>query len=374
MAEMRHGISDAVEGHLFVRGRFALRRTKKYICLDSQTLLCSADKKAPVKMEIPISGAVITNNEHNRLIRIMNEKKRVTLYADTPEDYARWLEVLQKAACSNIEDFYEFGERLGEGAFATVYQGIDKTTLETFAIKVIDKGKADNEIEFIQRETRIMKTIDHPNVIKTYDVFDTKSNLYLVMEYMPGGTLADIMKAKLLRTEKTVKSVMFDILQGVAYLHRMHIVHRDLKLKNILCKNNTLPLEIKLADFGLSNNVGVRTVSRVALRSQVGSPHFVAPEILRDQPYGTAVDLWSCGVILHLLLTAKYPFSGKTVQDTLKLVCTGKVELRGPEWGYVSKEGQNFVLSLLEEDPEKRPTAEEALKHSWFSSTTKKKE
>mmetsp|Transcript_4340 Transcript_4340/g.13126 ORF Transcript_4340/g.13126 Transcript_4340/m.13126 type:complete len:310 (+) Transcript_4340:232-1161(+) len=234
MAEMRHGISDAVEGHLFVRGRFALRRTKKYICLDSQTLLCSADKKAPVKMEIPISGAVITNNEHNRLIRIMNEKKRVTLYADTPEDYARWLEVLQKAACSNIEDFYEFGERLGEGAFATVYQGIDKTTLETFAIKVIDKGKADNEIEFIQRETRIMKTIDHPNVIKTYDVFDTKSNLYLVMEYMPGGTLADIMKAKLLRTEKTVKSVMFDILQGVAYLHRMHIVHRDLKLKNIL--------------------------------------------------------------------------------------------------------------------------------------------
>lgn len=120
-----------------------------------------------------------------------------------------------------------------------------------------------------------------------------------------------------------VREVMADILHGVDYLHKNHIVHRDLKLKNILCKNLTSPFGTKLADFGLSNNCGLHTISRIGLKSQVGSPHFVAPEVLREHPYGPKIDVWSCGVIIHFMLTGTYPFAGKTVQETLERVCEG---------------------------------------------------
>lgn len=137
---------------------------------------------------------------------------------------------------------------LGEGAFARVVMGLDRTTLQQYAVKVIEKQSDDAQgLEFIWRELNVMKAVNHPNIVRTYDIFDTRSRLYIVLEYMPGGTLADLLKHTGRFTEAQARPVLRDILRGVAYLHSKSVVHRDLKLKNILCDRRELPVSVKLA-------------------------------------------------------------------------------------------------------------------------------
>lgn len=142
----------------------------------------------------------------------------------------------------------ELGSLLGEGAFARVVMGLDRTTLQQYAVKVIEKQSDDAQgLEFIWRELNVMKAVNHPNIVRTYDIFDTRSRLYIVLEYMPGGTLADLLKHTGRFTEAQARPVLRDILRGVAYLHSKSVVHRDLKLKNILCDRRELPVSVKLA-------------------------------------------------------------------------------------------------------------------------------
>jgi len=142
----------------------------------------------------------------------------------------------------------ELGSLLGEGAFARVVMGLDRTTLQQYAVKVIEKQSDDAQgLEFIWRELNVMKAVNHPNIVRTYDIFDTRTRLYIVLEYMPGGTLADLLKHTGRFTEAQARPVLRDILRGVAYLHSKSVVHRDLKLKNILCDRRELPVSVKLA-------------------------------------------------------------------------------------------------------------------------------
>lgn len=306
--------------------------------------------------------------EGSRRIVVMCPDRTVRLFTETPGDYYHWLDALQKAANRRIEDYYELGQSLGEGAFAKVVMGLDRTTLEKFAVKIIEK-QSDDELgqQFVWRELNVMKSVNHPNIVRTYDIFDTKNRLYIVLEYMPGGTLGEILKRVGKFTEEQARPILADILQGVAYLHDKSIVHRDLKLKNILCENKDMPVRVKLADFGLANFVGVRTVSKVALKSQVGSPHYVAPEVLREEPYGPVVDTWAVGVILHIMLTRRYPFAGETIQETLELVVRGRFSLVGSEWDRISDNAKSLLQGLLREDPQERLSARDALAHPWFT-------
>lgn len=118
----------------------------------------------------------------------------------------------------------------------------------------------------------------------------------------------------------------------------------------------------------LANFVGVRTQSRIVLQSQVGSPHYVSPEVLREEMYGPPVDLWACGIIMHIILTRRYPFAGETIQETLELVCKGRFSPVGAEWDRISSDAKSLLQGLLREDPAERLTAEEALRHPWLTS------
>mmetsp|Transcript_11343 Transcript_11343/g.47295 ORF Transcript_11343/g.47295 Transcript_11343/m.47295 type:complete len:167 (+) Transcript_11343:83-583(+) len=159
---------------------------------------------------------------------------------------------------------------------------------------------------------------------------------------------------------------MSEIVAAVEKLHSMKIVHRDLKLKNILCTNANFPLEVKIADFGLSNYV---RDGSVALKSHVGSPHYVAPEVLKkDCKYGPEVDLWSCGVVLHLMFTGRYPFDGGTIKEILECVARGDFKMDSPAWKLVSEEGKEFLRKLLTVDIRQRMTASDALNHCWMTS------
>lgn len=312
-------------------------------------------------------GAEVVGVEGARRIIVVCPDRTVRLITDTHGDYYHWLDALQKAANRRIEDYYELGQSIGEGAFAKVVMGLDRTTLEKFAVKIIEK-QSDDELgqQFIWRELNVMKSVNHYNIVRTFDIFDTKNRLYLVLEYMPGGTLGEVLKKVGRFTEDQARNILADILNGVAYLHDKSIVHRDLKLKNILCENMEMPVRVKLADFGLANFVGVRTVSKVALKSQVGSPHYVAPEVLREEPYGPVVDTWAVGVIFHIMLTRRYPFAGETIQETLELVVQGRFSPVGQEWDRISSNAKNLLQGLLREDPRERLSARDALAHPWF--------
>lgn len=322
---------------------------------------------AEASWEQNLLGAEVVGVEGARRIVVMCPDRTVRLSTDTPDDYYHWLDALQKAANRRIEDYYELGQSIGEGAFAKVVMGLDRTTLEKFAVKIIEK-QSDDELgqQFVWRELNVMKSVNHPNIVRTFDIFDTKNRLYLVLEYMPGGTLGEILKKVGRFTEDQARKILADILNGVAYLHDKSIVHRDLKLKNILCENKEMPVRVKLADFGLANFVGVRTVSKVALKSQVGSPHYVAPEVLREEPYGPVVDTWAVGVILHIMLTRRYPFAGETIQETLELVVQARFSLVGSEWDRISDKAKDLLQGLLREDPQERLSARDALAHPWF--------
>jgi serine/threonine protein kinase len=368
MAEnFRHGLPEELAGWMYKKQRVFPAKKKRYFKLASQVLSSHVRNNADPSWEQNLLGAEVVGLEGPRRITVMCPDRTVRLYTETAGEYYKWLDALQKAASRRIEDFYELGQSLGEGAFAKVLLGLDRSTLEKFAVKIIEK-QSDDELglQFIWRELSVMKSVNHPNIVRTYDIFDTKNRLYIVLEYMPGGTLGEILKKLGRFTEAQARPILKDILSGVAYLHDKSIVHRDLKLKNILCESKEMPVRVKLADFGLANFVGVRTVSKVALQSQVGSPHYVAPEVLREEPYGPVVDAWAVGIILHIMLTRRYPFAGETIQETLELVCRGRFSLQGSEWDRVSDDGKNLLSALLTEDPTERITARAALDHPWF--------
>lgn len=335
-------------------------------------------QSAEASWEHNLLGADVLGIESSQEICVMcpssirASKRTIRLLAEDRTDYYVWLEALERAANRRIEDFYGLGPCIGRGAFATVYLAMAKNSLQKYAIKVIEKD-ADDELglEHAWRELNVMKSINHESIVRTYDIFDTENRVYLVLEYMAGGTLSDLLKTMRRFTEDQARQILTEILEGVAYLHDNSIVHRDLKLTNILCtssKTNT-PVHVKLADFGLANFVGVRTVSKIALHSQVGSPHYVAPEVLLGDAYGPTVDTWSIGIIMHIMLSCRYPFAGETIQETLEQVSKCRYSLSGDDWCYISDSAKHFLRGLLCLDPQKRLGARDALAHPWITQT-----
>eukprot|EP00179_Madagascaria_erythrocladioides_P024085 CAMPEP_0198329172 /NCGR_PEP_ID=MMETSP1450-20131203/15995_1 /TAXON_ID=753684 ORGANISM="Madagascaria erythrocladiodes, Strain CCMP3234" /NCGR_SAMPLE_ID=MMETSP1450 /ASSEMBLY_ACC=CAM_ASM_001115 /LENGTH=381 /DNA_ID=CAMNT_0044033367 /DNA_START=296 /DNA_END=1438 /DNA_ORIENTATION=+ len=365
--KFRHGMPAEMHGWMYKKSdRMFSTKKRRYFILEAQELSCHHQPNVSPTWEASVQDAHVEGDEAQLRITVECEGRTVQMIAFSQEDYDKWMQALQRAASRRIEDYYNLGKLIGEGGFAKVVVGTDSETNEKFAVKVISKQNSDDEeMEFLARELNIMKRVNHPNVIQTFDIFDSKKHLYIVLEYMEAGTLHEVYQKSRPFTEDQARSVVKDIMQGVDYLHSRNIVHRDLKLKNILCQSSTFPLNCKLADFGLSNFVGARTMSKVILQSQVGSPHYVAPEVLSGGLYGPGVDIWSVGVIAHVLLTGKYPFAGKTMQETLERVAKGRVMFKDAVWKDVQLEAFSFVKDCLRDQPEERLTAESALKHPW---------
>jgi len=205
----------------------------------------------------------------------------------------------------------------------------------------------------------------HAKVGDRYDVFRTDARLYFVLEYIEGGELFDIVSEEKNFTEKQASQVMKGILLGVKYLHDNQIAHRDLKLENILVVNKQWPLQVKITDFGLSG----LTDGKQVLTSFVGTPFYLSPEIILQHEYGSAVDMWSCGVILYVILAGKFPFGGASDLEYLKQVVRKDIRFPDDEWRDISSECKSFILRLLEKNPKKRYTADEALNDPWITNT-----
>lgn len=260
---------------------------------------------------------------------------------------------------------YLVGSRkLGEGSFAKVREGLHVLTGEKVAIKVIDKRRARKDTyvtKNLRREGQIQQMIRHPNITQLLDILETENSYYLVMELCPGGNLMHRIYEKKRLEEAEARRYIRQLISAVEHLHRAGVVHRDLKIENLLLDEDN---NIKLIDFGLSNCAGILGHSD-PFSTQCGSPAYAAPELLARKKYGPKIDVWSIGVNMYAMLTGTLPF---TVEPfSLRALYQKMVDKEmNPLPTQLSTGAVSFLRSLLEPDPVKRPNIQQALANRWL--------
>lgn len=263
-----------------------------------------------------------------------------------------------------FEELYRLKGVLGTGAFSTVRMGYHRSNREkTYAIKCVNRKKLTDEDEAaLLDEVSILKEMKHVHIIRLYDFFKESSTYYLVMEEMDGGELFDRIVAKAYYNEKEARDTCKILLEAVLYMHDHHVAHRDLKPENLLLVSKSDDSQVKIADFGFAKKV----YEECTLKTQCGTPGYVAPEILSGKKYDQRADMWSVGVILYILLGGYPPFIEKTQRDLFRKIKKGEYEFHEEYWGTVSTEAKNLISSLLTVDPRKRLTAKQALRNLWI--------
>merc|ERR1719337_259268 len=213
-----------------------------------------------------------------------------------------------------------------------------------------------NMHEKIRREITILQFLKHPHVIRLYELVDTPSDIFMIMEYVPGGELFDHIVHKLRLREDEARRFFQQILSGVEYCHQRMVTHRDLKPENLLLDSN---LHVKIADFGLSNTMR----DGEFLKTSCGSPNYASPEVVSGKAYvGPEVDIWSCGVVLYALLCGTLPFDDEHVTTLFRKIKSGVFPI--PD--YLNKSVVSLLCHMLQTDPMKRATVEDVHKHEWF--------
>ncbi|CAL9773780.1 unnamed protein product [Musa acuminata subsp. burmannicoides] len=264
---------------------------------------------------------------------------------------------------------YEMGRVLGKGTFAKVYHGRDLRTGESVAIKVIHKDKIRREVgmmEQIKREISVLRLVRHPNVVELREVMATKSRIFFVMEYVRGGELfARVADGPL--PEDQARRYFRQLMSAVHFCHGRGVSHRDLKPENLLLDHNG---DLKVSDFGLSA-LPEQLRQDGLLHTQCGTPAYVAPEVLRRRGYdGAKADIWSCGVILYVLLAGFLPFQDENLVRMYRKVL--KAEYQIPPW--FSGDACRLLSGLLVADPEKRISIPAIMQHRWLKKGTHHKD
>ncbi|XP_043190692.1 MAP/microtubule affinity-regulating kinase 3-like isoform X15 [Amphibalanus amphitrite] len=255
---------------------------------------------------------------------------------------------------------YQLLKTIGKGNFAKVKLAKHLPTGEEVAIKIIDKTQMNpGSLQKLFREVRIMKMLDHPNIVKLYQVIETKKTLYLVMEYASGGEVFDYLVFHGRMKEKEARLKFRQIVSAVQYCHSKRIIHRDLKAENLLLDSQ---MNIKIADFGFSNEFTVGS----KLDTFCGSPPYAAPELFQGKKYdGPEVDVWSLGVILYTLVSGSLPFDGSNLKDLRERVLRGKYRIPF----YMSTDCENLLRKFLVLNPTKRASLEQAImRDKWMNS------
>lgn len=251
---------------------------------------------------------------------------------------------------------YTFLRTIGHGQFGKVKLAIHNKTKTKVAIKIISKSEFnEGTSKFIFREIQIMKRLRHPNIIQLYEVIDTETKLFLVMEYASGGEIMDFIAVHGKLKERDASNFFGQVAWAVHYCHSRQTVHRDIKAENLLLDDH---MNIKLIDFGLSNVFSPPQ----KLRTFCGSPMYAAPELVQHREYvGPEVDCWSLGVLLYYLVCGRLPFGGESYTELYQQILCANYTLPS----YLSPECQDLIRHMLVSDPARRFTIEQIVRHPW---------
>ncbi|KAK4792255.1 hypothetical protein SAY86_022690 [Trapa natans] len=263
----------------------------------------------------------------------------------------------------NIKELYTLGRKLGQGQFGTTFLCLEKGTGKEFACKSILKRKltTEEDVEDVRREIRIMHHLaGHPHIINIVDAFEDAVAVHVVMEICSGGELFDRIIQKGHYSEKQAAELARVIVGVVEQCHSLGVMHRDLKPENFLFVSHEEDSPLKTIDFGLS--IFFKPGER--FNDVVGSPYYVAPEVLRKH-YGRECDVWSAGVIIYILLSGVPPFWDETEQGIFEQVLQGDLDFESEPWPTISNGAKDLVRRMLVRDPKRRLTAHEVLSHPW---------
>ncbi|OMJ70049.1 hypothetical protein SteCoe_32068 [Stentor coeruleus] len=263
----------------------------------------------------------------------------------------------------HLYQFYEIAEVLGEGAFGCVHKGIQTTTGFEVAIKSIPKtfAKRTDDTNAII-EVEILRTLDHPNILKIKEVVEDMRNYHIITELCTGGELfAKILSMKNF-SESMASGYMLQLLSALAFCHSHHVLHRDIKPENLLLQTESHDSPLKVIDFGVSNLNYDTSMLNV---KQFTSIYYRAPEQFSGM-CSEKSDVWSCGVILYLMLSGYLPFKGKNEKQMSESIARQELSFQGIEWENTSEEAKDLIRHMLEKDPELRWSAKEAFKHAWI--------
>jgi calcium-dependent protein kinase len=282
----------------------------------------------------------------------------------TPPPHPKPKNPTQNTTPQDVTAVYTLGRVLGRGQFGTTRLANEKSTGAELACKSIAKRKlaTPEDVEDVQREVQIMHHLKgSPAIVTLKGAYEDKHNVHLVMELCSGGELFDRIVAKGHLSEADAARLMRTIVSVVAHCHSLGVIHRDLKPENFLLDSPADDAQLKATDFGLS----VFYKPGDVFTDIVGSAYYVAPEVLR-RSYGPQADIWSCGVILYILLSGVPPFWGETEQQIFDAVLKGDLDLTSDPWPSISESARDCVRRMLVQDPKARATAGEVLQHEWM--------
>ena len=302
-----------------------------------------------------------------------NKSKTRKYYTPNLEISKQFVKKIKEAiGYMKFSDYYDLKEVIGKGKFGVVNLAIHKKTQQQVAVKIINKDsiKTVEDKELVRIEIGILKLCHHPNVVRLLDHLENEDYIFIVMEYIEGGTLGQYFKKKNFNfSERQASSIMSQIASGVKYLHTYGIVHRDLKPDNIMITQQNDFGVIKIMDFGLSKIVSTQE----KMVDGYGTLSYVAPEVLLRTPYNKEVDIWSMGVILFYMLCGHLPFKGNKEVIIAEKIVNDDLEFDEEEWEVRSKKVRDLITSCLKKEPEERISIDDFINHPWFKKLMKPK-
>ena len=311
------------------------------------------------------NGKTVKKNETYYSFSIIFSNKTRTYFTKDRDNAKEWSKQLrQSIGYLNFFDFYQIIDDIGKGSFGDVKLGQNTKTKEKVAIKIIDKKRLKvDDLELVEREIAIMKSINHPNTISFVDHFENSEYFFIVMEYV-NESLNDYIKTRNKLTEHSYAKIIYQVASGLKYLHEFGIIHRDIKPDNILMDSSDVEVKAKIADFGLSKILSPRENTSEGF----GTIVFIAPEILLRKPYNNSVDIWSLGVMTYFIVTKTYPFYDENLEAKViaSKIIHKSVKFRESEWKSKSKEVIEFIKLCLEKDFINRINIDQVLSHKWL--------
>ena len=324
----------------------------------NQFYLSKKSKSKELKNKRNKSQNSILNKSNTSLLSTMKDSNYYMKESEELSKYIKEYYNKNKEYPKTDLSFYKFGRIIGKGAFGKVNLGLNTLTGRIVAIKSFNKENIKNEIskKKIFYETNLMRKLRHNSITKILETFESEKYIFIIMEYISGGTLQSFIKKRRKLNEKTAKIFYKQIIESIKYIHSKNIVHRDIKLENILIDLNN---NIKICDFG----VGIMINQNTILYDQCGTPVYMAPEIIRNKGYfGFPVDIWSSGISLYIMLSGNVPFNRGKLNDLQYEILNSPLK----NINDVSLEANDLLKGVLNKDPNKRFSIDDILNHPWL--------